>query len=139
MSYSEEKLNKVYDRTSGKCHICHKKLAFSNYGTVGARAAWEVEHSVPKANGGTDHMNNLYAACIPCNCSKGASTTRAARAKNGKTVAPLSTKQYKKAQTNHTIAGGGVGAVIGGLVAGRPGAFIGGALGALFSNNANSA
>jgi 5-methylcytosine-specific restriction endonuclease McrA len=53
------------------------KLAFTNYGKRGARAAWEVDHSRAKANGGTDHLNNLMPACIPCNREKGTLTSRA--------------------------------------------------------------
>jgi hypothetical protein len=26
MAFSEEQLNRIYDRTSGHSHICHKKL-----------------------------------------------------------------------------------------------------------------
>jgi hypothetical protein len=52
MAFNEAELNQIYDRTTGRCHICHKKLAFRNYGAVGVRAAWEVEHSIPQAKGG---------------------------------------------------------------------------------------
>jgi hypothetical protein len=41
-------LNAIYDRTSGYCHIFHRKLVFTNYGIVGAKGAWEVEHSGPR-------------------------------------------------------------------------------------------
>jgi len=75
MAFSSEQLNQIYNRTSGYCHICHKKLAFKNYGVFGARGAWEVEHSNPQAKGGTNRLNNLYPACITCNRSKGASRT----------------------------------------------------------------
>src|SRR5207249_7028843 len=77
-------LNAIYDRTSGYCHICHRKLAFYNYGIVDAKGAWEVEHSRPRALGGTHHGNNKYAACIPCNREKGHRfSTRTMRARNG--------------------------------------------------------
>ena len=71
MGYSKEKLHEIYDRTTGYCHICHKKLAFKNYSSVGSRGAWEVEHSKPRAKGGSDNLKNLYPACIFCNRSKG--------------------------------------------------------------------
>jgi hypothetical protein len=38
----DQKLNAIYDKTGGRCHICHDKLAFSNYGLFGARGAWEI-------------------------------------------------------------------------------------------------
>ncbi len=129
MASNVAKLNQIYDRTTGRCHICHKKLAFKNYGALGARAAWEVEHSIPQAKGGTDHLNNLYPACIPCNRSKGSSSTVSARSKHGKSRAPLSGDKREKARTGNAFAGGTLGAMIG-SVGGPVGAFIGACLGA---------
>lgn len=86
-------LTRIFTRTEGRCHICHKKICFNNYGQMGRRGAWEVEHSVPISKGGTDHLNNLYAACIRCNRSKGNATTRKARAVHGYRNAPLSEKR----------------------------------------------
>ncbi len=97
MRYVDKYLERVFGRTDGKCHICRKQLSFSNYGSMGRRGAWEVEHSRPRSKGGTDHLNNLYAACISCNRSKGNASTISARAKNGCRKAPLSKKQ--KSQT----------------------------------------
>jgi 5-methylcytosine-specific restriction endonuclease McrA len=103
MSFTESERKEIYDRTSGYCHICHKKVAFTNYGVVGARGAWEVEHSNPRAEGGTDRLNNLYPACIPCNRSKGTQSTRTVRARNGKTRAPLSRENREKAKTINAV------------------------------------
>ena len=64
MPYSDERLSDIYDRTSGYCHICGKKLSFSNYCRPGCKGAWEVEHSKARVNGGCDSLNNLYAACM---------------------------------------------------------------------------
>lgn len=41
----------IFDRTQGLCHICRRRLAWSNYGIFGARGTWEAEHSVPQAVG----------------------------------------------------------------------------------------
>jgi 5-methylcytosine-specific restriction endonuclease McrA len=71
MRYSSDDLNAIYDRTSGYCHICKRKVAFCNYGALGRRGAWEVEHSHARAKGGSDRLGNLYAACIKCNREKG--------------------------------------------------------------------
>ncbi len=60
MRFNEQQLNFIYDRTHGCCHICHRKLSFKNYGIHGSRGGWHVEHSIPKAKDGTDHLNNLY-------------------------------------------------------------------------------
>lgn len=105
MAYDVDKLERIFGKTHGRCHICRSPLSFSNYGKTDARKAWEVEHSVPRAKGGTDHLNNLFASCIACNRSKGSSTTRSARAKNGYTSAPLS----KSKKINNALTGGVVG------------------------------
>lgn len=67
----KERIHKIYNKTNGCCHLCNKKLSRSNYGVHGAKGSWHVDHSIAKANGGTDHMNNLFAACIDCNLEKG--------------------------------------------------------------------
>jgi len=71
MGYDIDKLNAIYDKTGGYCHLCDKKLSFTNHGKHGAKGAWHVDHSKPKAKGGTNHMNNLFPSCIPCNIEKG--------------------------------------------------------------------
>lgn len=112
MAYDAVTLERIYDRTEGKCHLCRKKLSFSNYGLLGRRGAWEVEHSNARATGGTDHSNNLYAACIECNRVKGKMPTRAARARNGYTCAPYSRKQ----RTQNTVTGATIGSLVIGLM-----------------------
>ena len=123
-------------RSSGYCHICHKKLAFNNYGAHGARAAWEVEHSKPHARGGKDRLNNLYGACISCNRGKGSGSTRTARTKHGKARAPLSASKRKQAKTENTILGGIIGGVVG-IDFGPAGVAIGAAVGAHVGHKKN--
>lgn len=112
MSFTKDKRRRVYDRSSGYCHICHKKLAWKNYREIEARGAWEIEHSNPKARGGTDALNNLYPACIPCNHSKRTKSTRSARAVYGKTRAPLTREKREKAKMLNSVMYGLGGAVI---------------------------
>jgi 5-methylcytosine-specific restriction endonuclease McrA len=138
MVYTDEMLSAINDRTSGYCHICGKKLAFTNYAKPGKRGAWEVEHSVARANGGTERLNNLYAACITCNREKRDGSTRAARARNGRTRAPLSREKRAAAKTRNALAGGAAGAVIGGRFFGPAGAFIGGLIGAAIGKSAKA-
>jgi 5-methylcytosine-specific restriction endonuclease McrA len=107
MKYEDKDLQRIFLRTEGSCHICRKKLCFSNHGNLGRRGAWEIEHSMPVSKGGTDHLNNLYAACIRCNRSKGNATTRMARAEHGYRKAPLSKEQ----RARNTWAGGAIGAL----------------------------
>jgi len=121
MPYSDEKLDAIFTRTHGNCHICGKTLSWSNYGRFGFRGCWEVEHSVARALGGhPHHLNNLYAACIPCNRLKGCMSTRWARAYHGRTRAPLSAAKKAERRENNS-AGLGLlfvgGAMLGGLPA----------------------
>ena len=115
MAYSTEKLSWIYDRTSGRCHICGKKLSFKNYGRYGEKAAWQVEHSRPRARGGTDHGNNLYAACIGCNLEKSTVSTRTARGWHGRRKAPLSRQRRMEAKRSAALAWGILGATAGAL------------------------
>lgn len=105
--------SEVYDRTGGYCHGCGKKLAYRNYGAIGERGAWEIDHSRARANGGTHRINNLYSACVYCNRSKRDGSTRTLRARNGMTRAPAS-REARQARARRMRAlkiGVGVGVV----------------------------
>ena len=136
MAWTDNELEAIYDRTSGYCHLCSKKLAFTNYAEPGRRGAWEVEHSVPRASGGTDRMNNLYAACIECNRSKQARSTRSCRADNGRSRAPLNRGARRSAKVQSALVGGGLGALLGSLF-GPLGTIVGGSLGAHLGHKEN--
>lgn len=72
MGFDDETIDYVYDKTSGYCYYCKKKLAFTNYGKYGQRGSWEIDHSNPKSKGGTDYLRNLVPACTNCNRDKSA-------------------------------------------------------------------
>jgi 5-methylcytosine-specific restriction endonuclease McrA len=76
MPFDKQTLTRIYKRTSGYCHLCHAKLSIKNYGQLGKKGSWQVEHSVPRSKGGTDHLNNLFPACVTCNGDKSNKTTR---------------------------------------------------------------
>ncbi len=64
----------VYLRTNGKCHFCGEDLVFESYGLKKKNAddefekgSWEIDHVVPRANGGKDNIENLLPACKACN------------------------------------------------------------------------
>lgn len=135
MGYSDDRLNKIFDRTNGRCHICGKQLSRGNRGRHGARGAWHVEHSIPRALGGTDHANNLYAACIQCNLEKGTRHTRTARAWHGNTRAPYSKATLETKRETNTASVALIGAGIGLRIGGPVGALIGGVLGALIGED----
>ena len=121
MAFDDRQRRMVYDRTDGYCHICHKKLAFANYGTAGARGAWEVDHSRPRARGGSNHGNNLFAACVGCNRSKGAMTTQTARRRNFTIRAPMSSTRKRALRQENTALGTLLGAGVAAAVAGPAG------------------
>ena len=129
-----ERRKSVFTKTDGHCHLCHKKLSFSNYGKNGTKGSWHIEHSVARANGGTDHLNNLFAACIKCNIEKGTLHTKTARRKNGVSRAPWSKNRKDKVRNDNTLGGAAIGALLGAPL-GPGGVFIGGALGAIFGNS----
>lgn len=135
MTFDKEQLDRIFDRTSGRCHICAKQLCRNNYGKSGARGAWEIEHSVAKCNGGTDHANNLFAAHISCNRKKGRVTTRTARAWNGKTRAPMSVMRRTKARNENTFLGTVAGGIAGFVIAGPIGALAGSVAGGKFGRS----
>lgn len=113
MRFSGQQLEKIFLRTSGYCHICHKKLNFKHYGKLGRRGAWEIEHSNPQAKGGTHRLNNLYSACIACNRGKGTKSSRVARARHGKRRAPLSASKRRQARLVNALKGAVLGVVTG--------------------------
>lgn len=96
MAFEDDTLQRIYGRTDGRCHICRRKLAFSNYGQHGRRGAWEVDHSKARNKRGSDHGNNLFAAHTSCNRRKGDSGTRSARAMHGHRAAPLSSRAKQR-------------------------------------------
>lgn len=130
MKWTKDQLRAIHDRTSGKCHVCCKQLAFKNYGRFGERGAWEVEHSVARVRGGSDRLSNLYAACISCNRAKRDSSTRTARRLHDRSKAPLSRERRTEAKRTNAFAGGVLGTVIGGVLLGPPGAALGALVGA---------
>lgn len=80
--------DEVYEKTEGKCRYCGKRLSRKNHGQTGSRGAWQIDHSRSKANGGSNHLNNLFAACVDCNQEKGS--------RNGKSFI-----QARRAQNQH--------------------------------------
>lgn len=137
MPFSKQQLDSIYRRSTGYCHLCHKKLSRKNYGARGKRGAWHVEHSNPQSKGGTHHMNNLFAACIQCNCDKSNGTTRTARAGNGKTCAPLAPEKRKRAKLENGLAGAIAGGWAGAAMAGPLGGVVGALAGACIGSSQN--
>lgn len=123
MPYTDQQLNRIFDRTDGKCHLCGKKLAWCNYGSPDGRGRWEVDHSVPRVHGDSNHGRNLFAACTSCNRSKRDGCTPAERAKNGLVKALLSRHRKARIRKNNAAALGIIGAGMG-LIAGPAAAVV---------------
>lgn len=70
MGYDDWLLSEIYDKTNGYCMYCGKRLAWRNYGVLGTRGAWEVDHGIPLSRGGSDYFRNFWPACIECNREK---------------------------------------------------------------------
>lgn len=136
MAFDESTIKRVFDSTGGCCHLCHRPVALRNYGTLKRRGAWEMDHSVPHARGGTDRLNNLKPAHVSCNRSKQARTTRSARARHGRTRAPLSFQATEKEREKAAV---GMSVLLGvtGLAFGPVGALVGILAGLLLVSNQN--
>jgi 5-methylcytosine-specific restriction endonuclease McrA len=70
MAYTKEDIKWVYDRTEGYCFYCGIRLSFKNYGSVGKRGAWEIDHFIPIASNGAHQPYNWVPACVSCNTEK---------------------------------------------------------------------
>ncbi|MDP3278605.1 MAG: HNH endonuclease signature motif containing protein [Deltaproteobacteria bacterium] len=92
--YTAEELDKVYDRTDGRCHICTKKRDRQNYAREGLHG-WQVDHSKPIARGGTDSPQNWRMCCTGCNAAKGTMSARRAREEHG-SRSPVSAKEVQR-------------------------------------------
>jgi hypothetical protein len=128
MAYGEEQLRIIFDRTDGDCHICGGKLCFNNYGQSQRKGAWEIEHSNPRCNGGSNRLCNLYPAHIWC---------RRARSWNGLTKAPLSRSRKEQIHSDNVWGWGIVGAISGAALGGPTGLFLGAVLGAMVGDGTN--
>lgn len=69
---SLEVRRKVYESTCGKCFYCGDRISFCAEVVSGAVAGetFHVDHIVPVAHGGPDHLSNYAPACPSCNNSK---------------------------------------------------------------------
>lgn len=119
-----KKIEEIWHRTSGKCHVCREQHEVDDYGIT-----WSWDHSRARARGGTDYLRNSYVACIRCNSRKGTRSSRSARAEHGYTRAPLSTSKRASSKMGRAGTGGATGALVGFAIGGPPGALLGAILG----------
>ncbi len=105
--YTQDDLARIFDRCSGRCHLCHGPLALYAYGRTDDPRGWEVDHSVARKRGGSDRLQNLFPAHPACNRSKRTANSRAFRLSKGHRYAPLSVNERRKAKARNAV---GVGA-----------------------------
>lgn len=78
MSWSDQELKEIFEKTGGYCRYCKKSLVFKDHGGCKdnasawllRRGAWEVDHDMPTSRGGSDDISNLWPACCDCNDKK---------------------------------------------------------------------
>lgn len=128
--FDNEARRTVFEKSNGRCHLCLRSLAFSNYGNHGTRGAWEIDHSRPRSQGGTDHLNNLYAAHTTCNRAKQARSSASVRRENGHSRPPMSAAAMEKLKADDAWTGALAGALLGVRFGGLPGMLVCAAVGA---------
>ena len=67
----EKTRKRILSRDKGLCQVCMTEGKL--------RPAKQVDHKVPKAEGGTDEDGNLQAICVPCHQAKTAAEARRGR------------------------------------------------------------
>ncbi|MGE3703081.1 MAG: HNH endonuclease [Hyphomicrobiaceae bacterium] len=128
--FDEATRRTVFEKSNRLCHLCWQPIAYSNYGNHGARGAWEIDHSIPRAQGGTDHLNNLYAAHTRCNRSKQTRSSASVRRENGHTRPPMSAAALKELKAGDAWTGAFSVGLLGLRFGGIPGLLLGAAIGA---------
>ncbi|MCO5168166.1 MAG: HNH endonuclease [Planctomycetes bacterium] len=68
-SWGVAQLQAIHRRTRGRCTYCGIRLLWRLHG-VRSEQGWEVDHWIPRADGGDNDPDNLWAACWACNRSK---------------------------------------------------------------------
>lgn len=74
--HSNKKLNKLFIRDNGICHICNKLCDYNDYVVrdktiICGNNYPSIDHIIPISKGGTDDWNNLKLAHRYCNSVKG--------------------------------------------------------------------
>jgi len=130
-TFDEATRRAVFGKSNRLCHLCGQPTAYANYGNHGARGAWEIDHSIPVAKGGTDHLNNLYAAHTSCNRAKQARSSASVRRENGLSGPPRSEAATQRLKEGDAWTGALAGGLVGARFGGFPGMLLGAAIGAL--------
>ena len=115
MAYNDDQLSRIFDRTDERCHLCGGTLSFENYSNFWHPEGWEVDHDIPKANGGSDDESNLLPAHASCNRSKQTTSSALVRAANRLVARPWSAEERWDGRWDAAVVGGAAGALAGGV------------------------
>lgn len=128
------------------CHLCGGRIVYGHYGRWTA-TGWQVDHDVPRAQGGTDAPKNLKAAHSTCNARKGARSSDEVRAELtlDRLVGDLKRAEQQsrsvearvRSEKRAMAVGAGVGALAGATMDKEQpirGAILGGAVGLLLAS-----
>jgi hypothetical protein len=64
MGFSDDTVEKAWNRQNGLCAFCGKRLVYANRGKDDCRGAWEPHHKKPIQHGGTHLLRNCAILCI---------------------------------------------------------------------------
>lgn len=87
----------VWNMTGGKCFYCEVELIRCVGDEQDRSRCFHIDHIVPKASGGPDHISNYVPACETCNISKNAKSF----------VEFLAWRKARQAQPQLTVIEGG--------------------------------
>ena len=63
--WTQHELDEIHHQSNGRCRNCGKYHRREKHGST-----WNVDHVIPRARGGRDHISNLRLNCIRCNSDK---------------------------------------------------------------------
>lgn len=64
--FSQEVVDRAWDRAGGHCEMCRKQLVKGNRDKDGEKGAWNAHHKVPVKDGGSASLRNCQILCLDC-------------------------------------------------------------------------
>ncbi|MFC1968067.1 HNH endonuclease [Chloroflexota bacterium] len=70
MTFSPDTIQKAWERQSGLCAACGKRISRPNR-TKGTHGSWQPHHRKPRKDGGSDFLRNCVLLCFKCHLKVG--------------------------------------------------------------------